>query len=126
MRRFVGVRLKDGTGRVYVEDDRNASAPRRRLQHGARLKQHSPAAFDWGSLNAASGELARALVAEVLGDPEPAPRLYLTFKARVVRVMPHPGWALEEWEVQGAIDQIAEEFARRDREAKQAAHEGAT
>jgi len=124
VRRFVGVRLQDGTCRVYVEDDRDPSAPRRRLQSAKKLHANAPSGFEWGNASGAAAHLARALVAETMGDPEPSPRLYLTFKARWVSKMPRAGWALEEWEVRRAIDQIEEEFARRDREAPHA-HEGA-
>jgi hypothetical protein len=112
MRRFVGVRDADGRTRVYVDDDGNPGAPRRRLQHRRHVYSHSPTGFDWGYAGSGPAELARALVSEVTGDPEPSPRVYQTFKARVVQALPAPGWALEEGEVQRVVGQIARELAR--------------
>ena len=115
MRRFVGVRdQEDGFCRVYVDDEGDRITPRRRLQHHRGMYTHVPTGFEWGYGGSGPAELARALVVEVTGDPNPSPRLYEQLKARLVQQLSYAGWTLDEAAVRLQVEAIAREIRQQD------------
>jgi hypothetical protein len=110
MKVYVGERLTDGSGRVYIEQP---NTNRVRLHHRTGRLSHSPTGFEWGYGGSGPAELARALVKDVTGDDEPPARVYQRFKFRVVGALPHDGWRLTEEEIRTHLAALAAEESER-------------
>ena len=91
--RYKGTRGPDlGSCRVYAEDEHGK---RRRLYHRTGYGSHSPTGFEWGYGGSGPAELARALIKDATGDPDPHPALYQRFKFEYVSAFAHSGWTLD-------------------------------
>jgi hypothetical protein len=74
---YVGLRGPGGS-RIEVRDP---GQPPRPLLH---LVRHSPTGFEWGYEGSGPADTARSVLADVSGDPDPAPALYQAFKREVI------------------------------------------
>jgi hypothetical protein len=106
MKTYRGVRLTDGTCRVYVEDGKSSV----RLQHRSSGISHSPTGFEWGYAGSGPAELARAIVKDITGVEQPESRVYQRFKFKVIATLPTDGWRLTETEIRAVLLLIAGEL----------------
>jgi hypothetical protein len=98
--------FRDQTGRAHVAVDQAGEL--RPLPH---LVRHSPTGMDWGYAGSGPADLARSLLAHVLGGRvAPHPRIYQRFKLAVIASLPrNQSWALTSEDVQAALDHVLDQ-----------------
>jgi hypothetical protein len=65
------------------------------------LSGNATTAYDWGYIG--TGQLASALLSDLLGDDLKARALYQAFEEKVVAELPHDHWAMTEYEFAAAM-----------------------
>jgi hypothetical protein len=105
---YVGTRDKNDNAVVRVTDGQT----RRALPICRNIVSHSHG-FEWGYAGSGPAQLALAILADFLEDPEKALRYHQKFKSMVILGLPKQGWELQESVVREAVNQIeAEENSR--------------
>jgi hypothetical protein len=102
MKTYRGIRTRQGCVVTVRSDD----GPDRPLDPRTKLRNHSPAGFEWGYGGSGPAQLALALAADALGDDDSAQDIYQGLKFRLIAALPHEGWTLTEEEVSEAIRQV--------------------
>jgi hypothetical protein len=77
------------------------------LNFAGGTSRHSPDGFAWGYGGSGPAELARAIIADVTGNPDPPPQLYQKFKADVIVPLDSDStkWIITEEKVRDWITQ---------------------
>lgn len=101
MRTYTANRQRYGRT-VLVTEEHNGRHYEKELRH---FERHSPDGFEWGYAGSGPADLALALCADALGAVEPAFEVYQEVKWRLVAMLPHSGWAVQQ---QSILDIVAE------------------
>ncbi len=101
MKRYVMTR-RDGRPRVLVYGRPGNPTP---LKH---LVRHSPDGFEWGYGGSGPADLARSIVGDVMGRPDPPPAIYQRVKAALVATLPAQGGEITSEEVCDIIEEVLE------------------
>jgi hypothetical protein len=88
----------DDDATIVVEENGVATP----LAFAGGKARHSPDGFSWGYWGSGPAELARAILADVLKDPDPPAVLYQAFKVDKIATIPQDSldWIITEDEVQ--------------------------
>lgn len=70
------------------------------------LSNHSPTGFEWGYCGSGPAQLALALLADHLCDPQQALDLHQRFKWQVVTELPYKRWTLTSLDIDEAVSRI--------------------
>jgi hypothetical protein len=73
------------------------------------LRNHSPTGLEWGYCGSGPAQLALAILADHLGDDEPALNLYQRFKWQVVAELPHKRWMFTSADIDQAVQRIRDQ-----------------
>jgi hypothetical protein len=73
------------------------------------LRNHSPTGLEWGYCGSGPAQLALAILADHLGNDEPALNLYQRFKWQVISELPHKRWMLTSADIDQAAQRIRDQ-----------------
>jgi len=104
---YFGVREND-RALVYYTVTGASDRKKHYLHHRTGHRSHSPTGFNWGYEGSGPAELARALVADLTGNPEPEPRIYQEFKRKAIATIPvtEHHWRVTEGTFRMVLDPI--------------------
>lgn len=102
---YVGRRSKNDRYVVKVVEATSQDSTTRALPLARNLVAHSHG-FAWGYGGSGPAQLALAILADYLQDPEKAVRYHQKFKFMVIADLPEEGWELPESVVREAIVRI--------------------
>lgn len=92
---------RDEVGVAQVEADGKPLDPR------LDLDNHSPTGFEWGYGGSGPAQLALAMLADALVDPNLALRLHQSFKWRVIAALPrYREWRMSSVEVRAIAAEL--------------------
>lgn len=100
MKRYTMERCCKGRSTMVLVHLGNLADETRPLHH---IVRHSPDGFEWGYGGSGPADLALALVADVLDDPNPNPHLYQRVKSQLVAPLPREGGEITEAELLGVL-----------------------
>lgn len=98
MKTYEGVHRVSGGGHVVVREGEST----RPLEHHVR---HSPDGFNWGYGGSGPSDLARCILIDYFGHPEPAEPLYQDFKFEIVAGLPSARFTLTEEEIDSWMEE---------------------
>lgn len=105
--RYIGIRVEDGPGAVFVEEH----GRRKLLPH---VGKHSPTGLEWGYSGSGPSDLAHSILAHVLDVPAVSPTLYQAFKFAVVSGLEEKGFVLSIAQVQEWLNKRWSEMSHGD------------
>ena len=97
MKQYKGVRRREGV--VVTVDGQPLNAP-------LDLWNHSPTGFEWGYAGSGPAQLALALLADALGNPEEASRYHQEFKRLIVAKLEADHWTLTQEQIRQCVASI--------------------
>ena len=84
----------------------------KQLRPCSDLSGNATTAFDWGYIG--GGQLALALLHDLLGDDRRAKALYPSFEEKVVAELPNDHWTLTEADLATAVARVVDGARRSD------------